>query len=97
MFGDGKFLTSILIMGLGSLSSWIGSFVLFSWGEVVENVNKQTETQKEIAQIVNDYICKQNDTKANVVISKTESVKETNQSSVKTLDQYIQEIDNKNK
>lgn len=94
---NGQMLTSILIIILGSLASWVGSFVLFSWGEVVENVKKQTEIQKETAQIVNDYICKQNDTKANVVVSKIESVEKTNQPSVKTLEQYIQETENNDK
>lgn len=94
---NGQMLTSILIIILGSLASWVGSFVLFSWGEVVENVKKQTEIQKETAQIVNDYICKQNDIKPNVVVSKIESVEKTNQPSVKTLEQYIQETENNDK
>jgi len=34
---DGSALTGVLVMVLGSISSWIGSFVTYGFGQLVEN------------------------------------------------------------
>lgn len=41
--GGSMIATGIAVLLLGSLSSWIGSFVLYGFGEMVENSDIRTE------------------------------------------------------
>lgn len=55
-------LIGVLIMGLGSLLSWIGSFVLYGFGQLIENsdilVEKADRIEKSVIQMRNS--CRRN-------------------------------------
>ena len=42
-----NYIMAVVTLGLGVFLSWLASLGLYSWGEVVSNVKKQTEIQKE--------------------------------------------------
>lgn len=77
---------------VGAFLSWLSSLGLYSWGEVVSNVNKQTEIQKETLGKIQEYIDKDKTVQVNV--SKIETQKESVKPTVKTLEDYIQETEN---
>ena len=77
---------------VGAFLSWLSSLGLYSWGEVVSNVSKQTEIQKETLGKIQEYIDK--DKKVQVNVSKIETQKESVKPTVKTLEDYIQETEN---
>ena len=60
---------------VGAFLSWLSSLGLYSWGEVVSNVSKQTEIQKETLGKIQEYIDK--DKKVQVNVSKIETQKES--------------------
>ena len=42
-------ITALLIMGIGSLSSWIGSFMTYGFGQLIENTDilvKQSQGER---------------------------------------------------
>ena len=77
---------------VGAFLSWLSSLGLYSWGEVVSNVSRQTEIQKETLGKIQEYIDK--DKKVQVNVSKIETQKESVKPTVKTLEDYIQETEN---
>lgn len=53
-------ITGILVMTVGSLLSWVSSFVLYGFGELVENSTYIAETmeQKEQGDYSGEWFCK---------------------------------------
>ena len=45
-------LESILILGLGSLGSWVGSFITYGFGELIENTTRIHEDNLELQKIL---------------------------------------------
>ena len=45
-------LESILILGLGSLGAWVGSFITYGFGELIENTTRIHEDNLELQKIL---------------------------------------------
>lgn len=45
-------LESVLILGLGSLGSWVGSFITYGFGELIENTTKIHEDNIELQKML---------------------------------------------
>ena len=87
-----NYILACITLLVGAFLSWLSSLGLYSWGEVVSNVSRQTEIQKETLGKIQEYIDK--DKKVQVNVSKIETQKESVKPTVKTLEDYIQETEN---
>lgn len=97
LIADENYVGGITTIIVGVLVSWIGSFVLYSWGEVVEDVKRQREVQESISSMLADQINNQANKETESHKAKTieENTKryENQASTVKSLDAFIKETE----
>ena len=92
------YIAGLITIAVGVLVSWISSFVLYSWGEVVEDVKRQREVQESISSMLADQI--NNQANKETESQKTKTIEENTRryenqvSTVKSLDAFIRETEN---
>lgn len=91
------YMAGLVTIIVGVLVSWIGSFVLYSWGEVIDELKEQTKIQEGISVMLTNQINNQEKKETESHKAKTieENTKryENQASTVKSLDAFIKETE----
>lgn len=94
------YMSGLVTIIVGVLVSWIGSFVLYSWGEVIDELKEQTKIQEGISVMLTNQI--NNQEKKETESHKAKTIEENTRryenqaSTVKSLDAFIKETDENN-
>lgn len=91
------YMAGLVTIIVGVLVSWIGSFVLYSWGEVIDELKEQTKIQEGISVMLTNQINNQEkkETESHKATTIEENTKryENQASTVKSLDAFIKETE----
>ena len=91
------YMSGLVTIIVGVLVSWIGSFVLYSWGEVIDELKEQTKIQEGISVMLTNQI--NNQEKKETESHKAQTIEENTRryenqaSTVKSLDAFIKETE----